>query len=689
METSCDTLLKGFGARCEGRSAVFAAPESRAARGPEGALGPHSPIHAALQACCDAPHASKRLRALGGSRAAPLAYDFDERTGVLKWLGPLYETAADADVISEAASASRSSRSSRSSDTSASSKRAEAAVRQRKQKTLAVANVLPGERRLRFSEEDPPRHWVLPFGTLVRARKQPNKGDFGVAFVVHQRADGAKEKLLKLGQFVGAQDGRYLFWTPSLSDPSHPPKLLHLTPESFAPALVGDGHEAPRVAWDYARRARQGLGPAKAPTKGGERPREVSERLKARLDSAARRCEPHMDAARLLRQFHATLRAEAGERRRALARVERGAAQPRELLEKHGGWSARNEKLRRQLAATEDQLRREDSNCAAALREALAQEEADRCRRTAADSYVGAENAALRATIEHGTEAEARRAIASLLAAYEDAAEHAGPEERRTVKRWAAELRRCAAKILAPEERAGQALPQALVARDAAEAKRGRGFSQIAEAQLLARCRQTKAFPLVRALLADKDLEARHDEAEWDEIKQALEQERSSVGGFLAAHRCSEGVDELLRATKLEACRATFSSALRSLGAGGHPTDDAATLGRLFALKLAVRGPGERARARRDPEVQACLSYLHLPEAAKEDAAQLLHELAAACLSLGDDKTELLLYRYQEADVGAEEEAALRALEMHVAPMRGPGAERCLRATKRLLRSLR
>lgn len=540
-------------------------------------------------------------------------------------------------------------------------------------KTFRVADVLPGKIEKVWTAGALPHYWVRPFGTLLHEKKRPHTNEFGVAFVLHKHPDNTEEKLMKFGQVVGVQGGSYRFRTPDVHNPHRKPVEYLLSPERFAPALVGDAKyhsRVPNVTWALPAIQAPHVPAATQRSEHSKHPIDLTAQLKVRFDDANRKCSRHRDATSLLEQFRERLLAQRRERRRLL---DEGRSQT-EVLKVNHETEISNRIMQQQLKTTQNLLSKEDRSCSAALGEVLAQEEVDECRKRIPDSALeSVENRALREVIEHGTEVEARRAILSLLASYEDSAKETP---------WAASVQSCLAKILSPEERQG-GLPEDLLRRDVDAIEKGRGFSKVSEKALLERCRKSKAVPLIRALLASKG--ARHDEQDWAEIKKLLEVEERDLRSFLAARNCREQVDKLLRAGTLESCRYVFLDALHSLGTQGHGLDDAKTLGRLYSLKANVARQHHKTDLG-SPEINRCLTLLELPPLAHLEPGALRNNLAESCLSLSEDKVELIYYEFLGGDQDAEKKMALEKLQ---AMTRGQhGKEPCFQATTQMLQTL-
>ena len=563
---TCFASLQGFGARCQGRNVVFTTRPSQEAQSNDGALGVHSPIHTFLQRCCHSAGAFDFRKIKG--KIQLLAYDVDTRTGILKWLGPVYQTenhlSSNSSHDSSESSFSDSSESSFSDSSESSSWSSSRKKKPRRARTATVrkaayrvANVLPGKVDRLWSEDDLPKYWIQPFGTLLQEKRQPSNGDFGVAFVAHRRRDGSVKKLLMFGQVVGIKDGRYRFLTPNLENPDQLPGEYLLNPQRFAPVYIDPKRSfiIPKVAWSQSVHEKSPVPKAadkkdehpavpkaadkkeehpavpKAADKKEEHPADLTEKLKVRFNRAARKCNTHMEAKHLLEAFRQNLLSVEKKRRDLLEKPEK----EKELLNAYQHWNHNREVFLRRLAVAKELLSKVEPDCTEAIAEVLAQEESDQCRKWVVDHAIESENAALREVIEHGTEEQARRAIVILLAPYEDAA------AREKNEAWIAAVRHCSAKIKSPLERSAP-LPD----HDVEEIKKGQGFGDSTKRMLRERCRKSKVATPLEALLQRNKI----DEKEWEEIIKVLQEEEADLSTFWESHRCRKEVEKLLQATQ-------------------------------------------------------------------------------------------------------------------------------------------
>jgi len=617
---------------------MFDAPASKKVQDGDGALGPYSPVHAALQGCCD--HSFADLSEIDVGRSDFLAYDINEKNGLLKWLGPVYDP-------NEARAASRNSSSDSSRGSSGSSWGGSSADSKRKNKKpheeeepprWVVANVLyqgadgMSSSEIPFPEGTIPKYWLRPFGELLLHGKAPRPGSFGVAYVVLANPDGSLMHRLQFGQVLGMKNGRYIFWAPHLGRKANAPGTILLSPARFAPVFVDEetGHMLPKVQWVYdaAKHARVPE-PEKASTKTQKsEPRQASvkERLSTnlvdRLKQTADTCHRRSDATGLVKELESTLQSEQKARKAQQTPHKLEASILKQTEEEESARRARAEVLRRQLESTQKLLQNKDPSCAHDIRELLAQEEADRCRHRAARYAMLLGDVALRKTIEREKEWDARRAISTLIASSEENLDQADPVARKRWRQAADGLKGCSVKILAPSER-NRALPKSLVRSEMEAASMGHGFSKAAEEKLLRDCTGTTSLKLIKALLQNKGDE--HDVHEWEEIKESLSGEKGTRASRSRALHCEQTIDALVRAVRTKGCREVLLEALRKAGVKSNRADSASDLGKLFSLKVKAARKGGRVEALRafqdslrDERVHGCLDALDLPDLEEE-----------------------------------------------------------------------
>lgn len=613
--------MRAFGAKCQGGHLVFTTPESKLVRNDNGALGSFSPLHRSLESCCA--HTFADLSAVEAEHSEKLAYDIHESTGLLKWLGPVFDP-------------NETSEEERQSSSTGSSSREKNAKPNKAVEELVVADMLRTRdagsalKEVTFPGEKGPRHWIRPFGELLYRGKLPRPGSFGVAYVVSQKNDGSLLHYMQFGQVLETDGrGRYVFWAPRIQDPSRAPVRISLHPSRFAPALIDEkeGMTLPKVTWVFKggkrteKKSSKNVTSTKSTIKKEETPsteEALSDDMIQRLKRAAHTCEDHMDAKELVKEVTAALKSERGKRKILRKGSKLDAASLKEIRDSAEALKQRMYTIRKQVEATREQLKHEDPTCAKDLQEVLVQEEADRCRHDAL-GQIRQENVALRKAVLHGNEWEARRAIASLIASYGDVLDQErSPSAKKTLREWENHMKRCQVKILAPSER-NRALPADLVRAEMEAASGGYGFSKAAEAKLLSDCSQVKSSKIIRGLLRDKKLE--HDVHEWEEIKNGLAQEKNSSKTRIHAIRCEKNIDTLLESARTKGCRELLLEALRKTGSRPDRSHNATDLGKHFSLKVAAAQKSKNPESLRsikevlkNSKIYDCLDALHLPD---------------------------------------------------------------------------
>jgi hypothetical protein len=655
-----------------------------------------------------------------------LAYDIDEKTGLLKWLGPLYDASRNGSKDSSSSSTDSSSGSTDSSGRSSGKWSTSSSNRKKRSPEKSspewvVADVLHdgGDGKdIAFAEEELPKYWIRPFGELLLHGKTPLAGTFGVAYVVLSNPDGSLRHRLQFGQVLGVKDGRYIFWAPHPGHKENAPGRILLPATRFAPAFVDakKGQTLPKVKWAYdAAKDADVPKSEKTSAKKTEKPSShrasseetLSEKMVNRFRRAASTCRAHMDAKELVKELKSTLQSEEKQRKALKKPRELDAAALKKITEEESTWRDRAEILRRQMKSTRKMLQNKDPACARDIEELLAQEAADRCRHNALDAVL-AEDVALRKTIERGEEWEARRAISSLIASYEEKLDQSDPSARETLRAWADDLKKCAAKILAPSER-DRALPKSLVRGEMEAAAKGHGFSKAAEAKLLKDCKGSKSEKLIKALLQNKGRE--HDVHEWEEIRESLSEEKAARATRIRAVQCESTIDALVTSVQTKGCREVLLEALRKTGVRSNRDDSAQDLGKLFALKVRAAQKGGRVELLRtfqdvlqDARVPACLDALDLPdlEFPRIDASDASdgseeheepvktyskeqEEIIKACASLNDEESETLIDKIiQSSDDKAQRKIDLEELLKRLSQITAPEATSCKASVERM-----
>ena len=644
----CMERMKAFGAKCRTGRVAFTTPESQHVQDINGALGRFSPIYDSLQQCCD--HANMKVSRVDAKHSDRLAYSFHEKTGLLKWLGPVYDANKSLEEANNQSSNSGSGESSRSSrGKGMSSGRAEQETQaETDAPEWVVADVLQGRdagdslKDVTFAENELPRYWIRPFGELLYRGKTPRAGSFGVAYVVSKTLNGTLAHHLQFGQVLGTEKGRYIFWAPHLGDTMHRPVRVLLSPSRFAPALV-DKHlkmMLPKVKWAYdgTKHAEiQTLHPKTVkPTKKTSRETTVasteetlSEKMKVRFARAAKTCQPHMDAEKLIEEMKSKLESERGKRKSLQKSHTIDASTLKSITDNETALRSRIGVIRNQVESTMKLLKNTNPTCSKDIQELLAQEEADRCRHDALDS-IPIDDTAIRETIKRGKEWDARRAIKSLLFSYREKLDHSDPSNREVLREWEDNLKACSAKILAPSER-NRPLPKSLVRSEMAAVSEGHGFSKAAEEKLLRDCQGVKSLKLVKALLQNKEHE--HDIHEWEEIKQSLSAEKLERATRIGALQCEQTVDALVKSVQTKGCRDVLLEALRKIGTKTNRTDSANDLGELFSLKVVAAQKSGKIEtmpslkeALKNEKLLTCLSDLDLPDIDGHDSEKSSHQ---------------------------------------------------------------
>ena len=679
-----------------------------------GALGSFSPLHRSLKSCCA--HSFADLSAVEAEHSEKLAYAIHESTGLLKWLGPVFDP-------------NETSAEERRSSSTGSSSRGKNEKPKKGVEELVVADMLRTRdtgsalKEVTFSGEKGPRHWIRPFGELLYRGKTPRPGSFGVAYVVSKKPDGSLLHYMQFGQVLETDGrGRYVFWAPHIQDPSRAPSRISLHPSRFAPVLIDEqeGMTLPKVTWAFngGERTEKNSSKKIASTDSSKKKEETSSKEDAlsndmirRLIRAAHTCEHRMDAKELLNEVMAALKSESGQRSILHKGSKLNAASLKEISDSAKALKQRMYTIRKQVEATREQLKHEDPTCAKDLQEVLVQEEADRCRHDAF-GQIGQENVALRKTVLHGNEWEARRAIASLIASYGDVLdEEKSPSEKKTLRDWEDYMKRCQVKILAPNER-NRALPALLVRAEMEAASGGYGFSKAAEAKLLNDCSQVKSSKIIRSLLRDKKLE--HNVHEWEEIKNGLAEEKTSSKTRIHAILCENSIDALVESVRTKGCRELLLEALRKTGSRPDRSDNATDLGKHFSLKVVAVQKSQNLESLRsikevlkNSKIHDCLDALHLPDLdlREEDEIKAREEgndsattspfspdeaaFLKSCGKIDDEAIELLLPKVLGGDA-AQKKTALQDLLKHlqeVAPSNS--TQSCKVATEKLLNATR
>ena len=724
-DVKCVELMRAFGAKCQNGRVAFSAPASQKVQDGDAALGPYSPIRAALQRCCD--HSFAELSNINASRSDYLAYDIDEKNGLLKWLGPLYDAneeratsrTGSPNSSSHGSSISSSHRSSGGSSRGSSSSERKKKTSGESSPEWVVADVLhdgsdgKSSKDLTFSDEKLPKYWIRPFGELLLHGKTPHPGAFGVAYVIVANPDGSQRHRMQFGQVLGMKDGRYIFWAPHPGRKENAPGRILIPATRFAPAFVDEkkGQLLPKVKWAYDASKHADV-PTSAKTTAKtdkESSRRVSsearlsEKLVSRLRRAAGTCRVHMDAKELVKELESTLQSEEKQRKALRKPRKSEAAGLQKIMEEESKWRERAGTLRRQLKSTRKLLQNEDPSCAQDLQELLVQEEADRCRHDALDAVL-AEDVALRKTIERGQEWEARRAISSLIASYEEKYQ-SDPVAREIVRTWADDLKKCSVKILAPSER-DRPLPKSLVRSEMEAATKGHGFSKAAEEKLLKDCKGSKSVRLIKALLQNKGEE--HDLDEWNEIRESLAEEKAGRATRFRATQCENTIDALVTSVQTKGCREVLLEALRKVGVRSNRDDSAQDLGKLFSLKVRAAQKGGRVELIRtfqdlmhDEKVAACLDALDLPDLAIPHIGSShpseVHEeplkayskeqegIIKACASLNDEESEALVDKImQTSDDKTRTKIELEELLKRLSQITAPEVAACKASVERM-----
>ena len=713
-DVKCVELMRAFGSKCQNGRVAFAAPASQKVQDGDAALGPYSPIRTTLQRCCD--HSFAELSNIKASHSDYLAYDIDEKNGLLKWLGPLYDANEDRAASRSGSSNSSSQGSSNfsSQESSGGSSRGSSSS-ERKKKTSeksspewVVADVLhdgsdgKSSKDISFSDEKLPKYWIRPFGELLLHGKTPPPGAFGVAYVIVANPDGSLKHRMQFGQVLGMKDGRYIFWAPHPGRKENAPGRILIPATRFAPAFVDEkkGQLLPKVKWaydaskhaDFPTSAKTTTKTQKESSHRASSEARLSEKLVSRMRRAVSTCRTHMDAKELVKELEVTLQSEKKQREALRKPRKSEAAGLQKIMEEESKWRERAGTLRRQLKSTRTLLQNKDPACAQDIQELLAQEEADRCRHDALD-VVLAEDVALRKTIERGQEWEARRAISSLLASYEEKLDQSDPVARETLRTWADDLKKCSVKILAPSER-DRPLPKSLVRSEMEAATKGHGFSKAAEEKLLKDCKGSKSERLIKALLQNKGKE--HDVDEWDEIRESLAEEKAGRATRIRATQCETTIDALVTSVQTKGCREVLLEALHKAGVRSNRDDSAQDLGKLFSLKVRAAQKGGRVEVLRtfqdvlrDEKVPVCLEALDLPDLDIPDVGSShsseVHEeplkayskeqegIIKACASLNDEESEALVDQimqtsYDKTRTKLELEELLKRLSQITAP---------------------
>jgi len=717
-DVKCVELMRAFGAKCQNGRVGFAAPASQKVQDGDAALGPYSPIRATLQRCCD--HSFAELSNINASRSDYLAYDIDEKTGLLKWLGPLYDANEDRAASRSGSSNSSSRGSSGGSSGGSSSSQRKTKAPEKSSPEWVVADVLhdgndeKSSKDISFSEEKLPKYWIRPFGELLLHGKTPHPGAFGVAYVVVANPNGSLKHRMQFGQVLGMKDGRYIFWAPHPGRKENVPGRILIPATRFAPAFVDEkkGQLLPKVKWAYDASKHADV-PTSAKTTAKTQKESshrassetrLSDKLVSRLRRAAGACRKHMDAKELVKELESVLESEEKQRKALRKPRKSGAAGLQKIMEEESKWRERAGTLRRQLKSTRKLLQNKDPACAQDVEELLAQEEADRCRHNALDA-VPAEDVSLRKTIEHGQEWEARRAISSLIASYEQKLDQSDPAARKTLRTWADDLKKCSVKILAPSER-DRPLPKSLVRSEMEAATKGHGFSKAAEEKLLKDCKGSESERLIEALLQNKGKE--HDVDEWNEIRESLAEEKAGRATRFRAMQCEKTIDALVKSVQTKGCREVLLEALRKAGVRSNRGDSAQDLGKLFSLKVRAAQKGGRVELLRtfqgvmhDEKVPACLDALDLPDLATPDIGSShpseVHEepmrayskeeegIIKACASLNDEESEAIVDKImQTSDDKIRTKLELEKLSKRLSQIEAPEVAACKASVERM-----
>jgi hypothetical protein len=709
--------MNAFGAKCQQGRVVFTTPESLRVQGGDDALGPYSPIRTTLKQCCD--HAFVDLSDATARQSEKLAYDIHEKSGLLKWLGPVYDANAARKGSGNRGSSSSSSGSSiRSSEQYEQDERRMSDRETGAPEEVVVADMLHNKggemREVTFAEGHYPRYFIRPFGDLLHRGKTPRPKSFGVAYVRVVDTAGFEDHRFQFGQVLGLKNNRYVFWAPHLLDKTNAPGSILLSPGRFAPVFIDEklGLTFPKVRWAYDETRQAAASVVPKPVKSSSERKEpttpsktqedaLSDKMSSRLRRVRATCRSHMDAKELIEDLKSNLKSEQRQResRRKPSNLDRFALE--EIRKKEDAWSARVAILRRQLVSTRELLLTTDSTCSKDIDELLAQEEADRCRHDAVD-LIDPNEVALRKTIERGEEGQARRAIQTFLASHGDMFD-------RTLGRN--KLKECSAKILAPWERE-RAFPESLVRLEMEAASKGLGFSRAAEAKLLRDCRGSKSMKLIETLLKNKakrDVEhgwREHDKHDWEQIKENLTREKSARTTRTDALLCEKSIDALLKSARTQACRDVLFEALRKTGVKSDRNASASDLGKLFSLK--VRAAREAAREGKktevlrvfqeslsDERVHGCLDALDLPDLSAPHVeekqviapySQEVEKLLISCEALNDEVSEMIIGKImQSLNEKVLRDAALRELLERLRQLTSREVPSCKAAAERML----
>lgn len=589
-EELCKKKLEAFGARCYAPTAahprggvLFEAPESRAALG-GGALGHSSPLFASLYRCCA--HAAADLTKLSAKDARPLAFDVRPDTGVLRWLGPV----ADGKVVD-----------------------------------LLRPSTDAGARDVA------PKYWVRPFGSQAVRGKSPERGAWGVARVVVARSDGSQRSYYQLGQIGGRSGHRYLFRAPH-PERAGPPVEVAITPGSFAPALLDDDKQVPRLQWVTSAEDPEGLLRPHEPTPAPSRD------LRRRLLSAEQRCRGYArdvahDLAHTVRQAHHEVSPTLSRRVEQAAR----AAPP---------------------------------DCGAALLAALQEAKVDACRRLAAHQLTGAPGRswrdlrAERKAVMHGSVEDALTAILTAVRATAEDSEEDAPTKRQ--REWRRDLLRCA-RVIA--EHAGEASLRRLEEAEREELALGLDASDVSLAAVQEACRGTAVEKAATALRqgGTQDVE---------ELLALLTLLDRGSGDPQKAARCRSAVEQLASDTRRFDCREVLRKELHKFSRPVAPDASLQDLAEQLVARMASEGAEAGAEA--SPEVEHCL-------AAGGQAAGAADPLSLFASCEKDEASFLLLRRFSRARSekhGDQVRQLRKAIEEHAKTYPPEERKQCLRALR-------
>jgi len=653
----------------------FSLPESTQAASHDGALYGGSPLLSSLSSCCNHSFSDfTSLSRAPPKKAWWLAYDIDPKNGLVKWLGPVIDphekessnnsesrrmmmdrdrrrnrdydsrdsewrvrrdSRRDSDYDSRDSDSEwrmrRDSRRDSDYDSSDRARRRRWSLKHRtgnrkeedddvgeeeeKPSEFLVVDLLKNRatseeiQEVTFSEM--PRHFVFPFGYLQSRNKTPEKGSYGIAYVISELPGGKLVHRMQFGMFLEANaDGSvYTFRAPNPAEASRGAVKISIPGNRFAPAVVdaSKGLTIPAVTWEKNDSSPEDASQRKE--RDSLKKVELGTFMKNRLRGAREGCSKHEFALRLINKFQDTflkytrVRNSIFSKNKKEIENEKGK-ELKEEARKIGGLmkilKAQMKYLSKKVGVT----------CSRDLKEILEQEKSDRCRLDSIEMTSEYMDSNVRKTILKGSEKEARLAIYSLLHVHskEDYAKRAGPGVLEN-------LRKCASKILAPSERQ-TLLPHDIRTEDAASKKAGHGFSAASQKKLLQDCHGTSSdnYALIKVLLKDEKARmGQPDRVAWEEMLEKLsDKDKDSLS-------CKRSIQDLLRSVHLHSCREVFKKALQKVGPQASHSHSSHVLGQLLSLRIKTlkRKKEHEADADsvgQDPAVVKCFDNLDIPK---------------------------------------------------------------------------